>query len=271
MTDPVSDLAKVVLQTLKRWKVPVNPFDIAKDEGIELAPGTYGDGFDARIEYLPAVKRFVIYYRLPGAGRPEGRVRFSIAHELGHFYIPEHRQRLLRGDVHNSQSDFRSQDPHEQEADEFAANFLMPKELFHQEVRRFRQRICTLAEICQMADQRFHTSVTSTARRYCQCDIEACSIAVSENGVIRWAMYSEDMQARNMKYIPFGHAVPATSKTARLWNEFRQNGVTDPVEGAVDAEVWFERPYYRKRLWEEAMVLGNTGFVLTYLTLEDPD
>ena len=43
------------------------------------------------------------------------------------------------------------------------------------------------------------------------------------------------------------------------------------MEGSVDSDIWFERPFYRKGLWEEAMVLGNTGFVLTYLTLEDTD
>jgi Zn-dependent peptidase ImmA (M78 family) len=271
MASQIPELAMDVLQTLSRWKVPTNPFEIAHDEQIELAPGNYGEGFDARIEYIPAVKRFVIYYRLSGPGRPEGRVRFSIAHELGHFYIPEHRQRLLKGDLHNSQSDFRSKDPHELEADEFAANLLMPKELFVAEVRRFRQRVCTLAEICKMADQRFHTSVTSTARRYCQCDIEACSIVVSKNGIVRWAMHSEDMRARNMKYVPFGKSIPAMSKTASLLESIHETDVPDPVEGAVDPEVWFEKPYYRKGLWEEAMLLGNTGLVLTYITLEDSE
>ena len=42
-------------------------------------------GFDARIEFVPEAKRFVIYYRGEGDGRPKGRVNFSIAHELGHF------------------------------------------------------------------------------------------------------------------------------------------------------------------------------------------
>ena len=93
--NPVSDLTRDILQTLTRWRVPVNPFDIVKDEGIQLAPGNYGDGFDARIEYLPPVKRFVIYYRT--VGRTDGRVRFSVAHELAHFYIPEHRDRLMKG------------------------------------------------------------------------------------------------------------------------------------------------------------------------------
>lgn len=268
MANPVSDLSRDVLQTLDRWKVPVDPFSVAMDEDIQLAPGEYGDGFDARIEHLPEVKRFVIYYRPAGPDRTDGRVNFSIAHELGHFYIPSHRARLLQGDMHNSIADFRSSDPREEEADEFAANLLMPKDLFIHEVRQFRQGVCTLKEICRMADERFGTSVTSTARRYCQCDIEACSIVVSENGAVRWAMHSEDMKGLNMRYVPAREPVPATSKTAALWRTIIEGGSAEPTEGVVDAEVWFDRPYYKKQLWEEAMPLGVTGLVLTYLTLD---
>jgi hypothetical protein len=84
-------------------------------------------------------------------------------------------------------------------------------------------------------------------------------------------MHSEDMRARNMKYVPFGKSIPAMSKTASLLESIHETDVPDPVEGAVDPEVWFEKPYYRKGLWEEAMLLGNTGLVLTYITLEDSE
>lgn len=271
MTVPIHDIAKDVLQTLNRWKVPVDPFELAKLEGIELAPGDYGVGFDARIEFVPSVQRFFIYYSEAGIGRTEGRVHFSLAHELGHFYIPEHREKLLKGELHCSQSDFRSKEPREIEADEFAANLLMPRDLFVKEVRRFRQRVCTLAEICRMANERFRTSITSTARRYCQCDLEACSIVVSSNGIVRWALHSEDMRARNMKYIESGKGVPRDSMTAMLVKTLRSSSGAEPVEGSVDSDIWFERPYYKATLWEEAMALGATGLVLTYITLEDAD
>lgn len=160
---PVSsnDLTRDVLQTHERLSLPVDPFAIAKDEDIQLAPGDYGDGFDARIEFVPEAKRFVIYYRGEGTGRPKGRVNFSIAHELGHFFLPHHRELLLAGDMHNSKSDFRSTQRREQEADAFAANLLMPRELFIDEVKRFRQRVCTLQEMGQLAEQRLKTSLTS--------------------------------------------------------------------------------------------------------------
>ena len=46
----------------------------------------------------------------------------------------------------------------------------------------------------------FTTSITSTARRYCQCDVDPCNVVVSEGGVVVWAMHSEGMKARNMKW-----------------------------------------------------------------------
>lgn len=260
-----AELSKDVLQTLDRWSVPVDPFLIAKDEEIELAPGTFGKGFDARIEYVPEIKRFVIYYRLPGSGRPKGRVNFSIAHELGHFYLPHHRAKLLAGEMHNSVADYRSSDKREAEADEFAANLLMPKELFTSEVSRFRQRVCTLSEICQLAECKLGTSVTSTARRYCECDIEACSIVLSERGVVKWAMHSSDMKGKNMGYIPFRQPVPRTSKTAELLKLVGEKPIEGTIDGSVEAKVWFERPFPQS-IWEDAMLLGGTGFALTMLT-----
>ncbi|MHC4401371.1 MAG: ImmA/IrrE family metallo-endopeptidase [Planctomycetota bacterium] len=261
------DMASDVLAVLGMWRLPVDPFAVAKEEGIELVPGDYGEGFDARIEYLKEIERFAIYYQEPGSDRSDGRVRFSISHELGHYYLPHHRERLILGEAHDSVSDFRSDEPVETEADDFAANLLMPRELFVAEVRRFRQRVCDLADLCELAEKRLHTSLTSTARRYCEVDIEPCSVVFSKSGHVSWARHSEDMRRLGMAYIPFGGRVPPQSETAKLWAAFDDHA--DVVRGHVEPTVWYERSYYRKRLWEEAMPLGGTGIVLTLLVLED--
>ncbi len=261
--------AAEVMQALGLWRVPADPFAVVRQEGIELAPGNYGSRFDARIEYLRDVDTFVLYYRQAEPGRTDGRVRFSIAHELGHYYL--HRDYLLAGQRHNSQSDFRSRNPMEQEADEFAAGLLMPRKLFVDRVRLFRGRVCVLKDLCHLAENVFSTSVTSTVRRYCQCGIEPASMVVSMNGRVKWALASEDMRRLGFGYIEGGKAIPRTSETAKLWSQWRDGSPEqqEPVEGSVTASVWFDRGYGR-RLWEEAMVLGGTGYVLTYLTMENP-
>jgi len=84
-------LTKDRLLALGMWRLPVDPFAIVKEEGIEIAPGDYGEKFDARIKFVQAEKTFILFYRESRFGPTEGRVRFSIGHELGHFYIPRHR------------------------------------------------------------------------------------------------------------------------------------------------------------------------------------
>lgn len=264
----ISTHAEDVLKALELWKLPVDPMAIAKREGIELAPGEYSDNFDGRIKYLREVDTFSLAYRHAAYGRSEGRVRFSVAHELGHYYL--HDDYLLGGHFHSSKTDFRSDELMEREADEFATNLLMPRELFVAEIHRSGKRFCILKDLCELAENRLRTSLTSTARRYCQSDIEACSVVFSENGRVRWSEHSEEMKSLRMGFIRSGSAVPRLSKTADLWRQLEEGVRVDRVERSVEPTVWYERPFYKKRLWEEAMPLGYTGIVLTYLTLEDP-
>jgi hypothetical protein len=264
------EIAKTTLTALGMWRLPVNPLDIAKEEGIELAAGRYGPRFDARIEFVAAIKTFILYYRAAQHGRTEGRVRFSIAHELGHFYLPGHRDYLLSGHSHNSVADFRSRDPREQEADEFAAALLMPHALFVAELKRRGRKYCTLSDLCALADNAFYTSITSTVRRYLQFDWEACAMIVSEAGKVKWARHSDSMRARNMSYLAEGVPVPNTTPTAKVWAGLETTDDVKKREGRIDPEVWYSRPY-RGSLWEEAMPLGRTGQVLTFLTLADSE
>jgi IrrE N-terminal-like domain len=272
MAEPpdIEALAKKHLIALDMWRLPVNPLAIAREEGIELAPGRYGEKFDARIKFVRSAKTFILFYKEAAYGRTEGRVRFSIGHELGHYYLPHHRQYLLSGLSHNSVTDFRSRDPREMEADEFASALLMPNELFAAALKSRRMTICTLADLSRLAENAFQTSLTSTVRRYVGLDWEACSMVVSQAGVVKWAMHSESMRALGMSWIDSGIPVPSTTPTAKLWDCLGKQATLEPMEGGVGADLWFERPY-RRRLWEETMPLGYTGQVLTFLVSEDDD
>lgn len=253
--------AEEILKALDMWSVPVDPLAIVEQEGIELAPGDYGDGFDGRIKYLREVQTFALAYQTQGRGRPRGRVNFTLGHELGHYYL--HREYLLSGHSHGSKSDFRSPNEMEQEADEFAAALLMPLELFRREVKKYRQHVCVLKELCDLAENRLGASITSTVRRYCQADIEPCHAVFSRDGIVQWGCCSEDMRRLNMGFVPFGQSLPRGSRSAQSFDKLTTEG---QVEGEVDASEWFERPYHQGRLWEESMLLGN-GIALTYLTL----
>jgi hypothetical protein len=261
-----AQLAEKVLRTFNLWRLPVRPLEIAAQEGIVVHSGFFGEGFDARIEYYRSLQGFCIYHAEPGGWRTEGRARFSLAHELGHFYLPAHRERLLKGKVHNSESDFRSRHPAELEADEFAADLLMPMELFQAQLGSFRSGFCTLDDLATLAE-RLGTSLTSTARRYCEADHEPCTIFFSTSGLMHWGRASQDMQLLGMYFCETNNPPPAGSKTAQLWSHILAGEQTEKIEGRVPAEVWFKWPK-ADYLWEEAKPLGQNR-VITELTPDD--
>ena len=256
-THPAKE-AEQVLKNLDLWKLPVCPFEIARKEGIELLPGSFSDGFDGRIRYVPEISSFVISFRKDGPGRTKGRVRFTLAPELGHYFL--HRDYLLSEQCHSSKSNFTSKEQMEVEADQFASSLLMPMDLFRSRIKFLRSSVADLGDLVKLANNEFQTSITSTVLRYCSSDIEPCGMIVSRKGKVCWCRFSEDMKYLRMGY--YGNlTIPIDSVTAtQLGSEV---GI---VSDAIEPWTWFENTFFNGKLWEEAMSLGRTGYTLTYLT-----
>jgi len=270
MTD--DDIEKKANQVLNDWELedtlPVDPLFIANEEGMDVCPGNYDGCFDGRIEYHKedGVGQFYLMYareELPF--RPQGRVRFSIAHELGHFYLPEHREYLLSGQFHNSQSDFVSSKIWEREADRFAARLLMPTELFRDEVRA-RDGFLTLDDLGQLASDVFQTSLTSTVLRYVDMDFEPCCVVMAEHCAVKWAARSDSMKRQALGWVEPDSKLPQNSVTAKAIIS-KLSGTHLKTGGTVDSSIWFERRN-SCRIWEEALLLTNWGRTLTFMAPE---
>jgi IrrE N-terminal-like domain len=259
----IEEAAADVLVNMNAYRLPVNPKQITGDEEILLAPGKYGNCFDARIEYRRLLNKFIIFYADDSTGRSEGRINFSLGHELAHFYLDEHRGYLLSGIWHGSHAGFVSDNKLEREADWFSAALLMPAELFRREVSRFRQSVCTLRDL-RILSERLQVSLTSTAIRYCQCDVEASSVLLSRSGRVLYHVASSDMSRLGCGFLKQGMLIPLQSKTSQLLGD--ENIGSEIFEGKVYSGIWYESRW--GDLWEEAMRLGNSGLVLTYLVHE---
>ena len=106
----------------------VEPETIIRRKRITLSRGAYGDAFDGMLEHRSG--RFHIYCNVARA-KNSARVRFTLSHELGHYFIDDHRLALEAGlPPHPSLSEYQSDNPAEQEADHFASNLLMPRARF---------------------------------------------------------------------------------------------------------------------------------------------
>ncbi|MDB5340071.1 MAG: hypothetical protein JWN70_5690 [Planctomycetaceae bacterium] len=269
----IDNIVQDVLAAYDILSVPVDPLSIAREEGICLLPGEYDNCFDGRIECREDEGRlnfYLFYAEVRPVFRPESRVRFSIAHELGHYYLPRHREILLSGCSHSSHSDFVSDKNLEREADSFAASLLMPHELFVDEVRSRSGGYCTLKDLIELANHTFNTSITSTALRYAHLNFEACCVVLSRAERVLYSVRSEDMKSMGLGYVAKGVKLPKHSVTAKQLSVAPSRVEMSTLEGTVHSDLWFDSGR-RIPLWEEAIRLGGTGLTLTFLTPENKD
>lgn len=260
----LADLADAVLVDVPA-QPPVDPLLIARQYGLSHSFNNYGDTFDGLLECR--ARRFHIYCNLDRVDtRNSPRARFTLAHELGHYFVDEHRQALLAGvEPHQSIADFGSRFLVEQDADAFASSLLMPE-------GRFRQSAygTGLESVLDLA-KRFDTSITSAAVRYATLEIVPCAIIKWNPDGYAWKWLSvSTMEARFWSTITKVENLVAGSPTARALK-----GESPDERGFFEAGTvaaawfpWLSQGSYRDVLMiEQALSLGKYG-VLTMIRPE---
>ena len=159
----------------------------------------------------------------------KGKRRFVIAHEIGHFEL--HRE-LLNNQIHNDDiktlSEWYAKGPHENQANKFAAELLMPSHLFLEKVSG---KIFNLDLIKSVADF-FQTSITSTLIKYLALGDFPIAIIYCNDGKVEWSSFSNDFL---LQYVPKGMDVPENSVAVDFYYGDNLPNEPEPVE-ALD---WF--------------------------------
>lgn len=252
--------AREAEKLLKEWRIatlPVDPLQIAKNHQItcEAMPSST-DGVSGML--LTDGKSFGILYATHLEN--EGFERFSIAHELGHYFLPEHPENVFTNGTHQSISGFMSDNKYEKEADQFACGLLMPCYLFDRELQQAGNG---LDAVKIMADK-CGTSLTSTAIRYAQRHHEATAIIISSNCKIEYCFMSDELKEfPTLNWIKRGANVPQNTKTILFNPQKIKNG--DKEEGASDLITWFNSDFDFE-IYEEVIGLGKYGKALTVLS-----
>jgi hypothetical protein len=198
----------------------------------------------------------------------EGFQRFSVAHELGHYFLPGHPEAVFRnGDVHESRAGFGSQDQIELEADHFAAGFLMPSHLFDATAARYSDgldAIKGLQEDCK-------TSLTAAAIRYAELADAAVAIILSRGSTVDYCIASAPMRSiTGYRHPRKGSVLPRESLT-RTFNQRPENVSTaQEANNDTDVNAWFHTDH-EVDASEEVIGLGAYGKTLTVITADIPD
>jgi Zn-dependent peptidase ImmA (M78 family) len=252
------NLAEKVVDEIGFISLPIDPFLIAKRKDI-MCEAENLDGCSGCLCKSGDV--FGILY--PSSGN-EGFKRFTIAHELGHYFLPGHPELLFpQGNgVHQSQSDFISSDQHEREADWFAAGLLMPTEMFRRAIRHEKKEglaaIESLTATCQ-------TSLTATAIRFSECSSEPVAIICSSGDRVDWCFLSDAMrQVKGLNPLKKGEILSPQS-TTYLFNQNISNIQKNKhLEDEAYLDYWFAGAPSVK-VNEDIIGLGRYGKTLTVL------
>ena len=159
----------------------------------------------------------------------QARKNFTIAHELGHYYldggqterqisatgaetqvaefVPQHRcqREDLRG--------FDSHQLEEQRANQFAVELLMPFPIFRVDATDLPE--IGLPAIDALA-AKYSTSLTSTAIRYTRLSPHVCAVVLSEGGQIKYFAYSDGFRQNSDCYLIRNTPLPPDSVAALL-------------------------------------------------------
>lgn len=260
----IAELAEFIAE--ESWKQDgLNPESIAKTKGITVSFNDYEeDSFDGLLEHRHG--RFHIYgnlARLESSDSP--RARFTLGHELGHFFIDEHRLVLESGEAegHPSFCDYESNNPVEREADHFASNLLLPEKRFRTAAKKYGVGLGAVRELAKV----FRTSLTSTAIRYASLEVLPCALIKWNSSGVAWKWLSGSTREAGFRVtISEPSKLPRNCPTARvLANETSASGY---IEGGTTASAWFpfisQESFKNIILIEQAVSLGRFG-VLTLL------
>ncbi|PVB60395.1 ImmA/IrrE family metallo-endopeptidase [Labrenzia sp. 011] len=239
--------------------LPVDPFAIAESRDI-VVQGKPAEHEGVSGMLLRHGNDFGIVFatHIPSPGFQ----RFSVSHELGHYFLPGHIDQVIKDGVHVSRAGFVTNDPYELEADHFAAGLLMPETPFRKAMDRFDpglDAIDQMAELCV-------TSRTATAIRFAELSDAAVAIIVSTDGIIDYCFMSDAMKALpKLDWIRKGTPLPTGTATATLAADPDRIATGDRLSDETDVRDWLGGTT-RAAISEESVGLGRYGKVLTVLS-----
>lgn len=162
-------------------KAPIDPLAIVRSEKPFLRAGgaDFGDRYDRILEYQTSKNRFLLFYNKKyeteaPPGKMHTRTRFTIGHELGHYFLKHHRAYLMRrSHPHHSRGGFLTNAVVEKEADSFAASVIM--------LTRLARPIVNQAELTvdriEVIAEHFHAAPVSATFRCVSLSDFPCAVA----------------------------------------------------------------------------------------------
>ena len=227
------------------WSDPITQVQAANIKGFDgaLFPG------DGRKEWL------LLYNE---AVSSPGRVRFTQAHELGHYIL--HRQ--LRESFQCSDADMlnwsKDDKDIEGQADLFASYLLMPLDDYRKQVTA----AVDLDLLGHCAD-RYGVSLTAAILKWLQYTDEKAVLVMSNDGFINWAWSSEPAAKAGAFFRTRNNVIPVPDGALAANADIK----LDRAGTQISASIWFPHASADTPLCEMKIYAEQYGVVLSLLHL----
>jgi len=205
---------------------------ICNEEGIIVLLDDYENAFDGLLAW-DGSKFYIHLNEKRGNTITSQRGRFSVSHELGHFFLESHRNEIKSGTIppHPSNISLIHTDKIETEADFFAGNLLMPT----RRLRAFTAGRKFSLDIIKEVANSFDVSLTAALLRFVLVGTHDIMIVFSRDNIVEWS-YRSDRFPKVANKFKKGQPVPSTSVAGESF--LKQNAKYTSVEN-VDFEDWF--------------------------------
>lgn len=245
---------------------PIDPFRIAQAEDIHV---------EAKPADQPGVSGGIIFADVGTAIfyatniSSEGFQRFTVAHELGHYFLEGHPEEILEaGPMHVSRAGFTQGDSSiEIEADHFASGLLMPTSFVRQKLGRAQIGLAGIERLATDAE----CSLSASAIRSAECSPYPMAIVVSRADRVCYGFLSDGFKQLKPRAFPRkGDLLPETA-TREFNLDYSNVELRRRRTSETTLAEWFDGPL-GIRLDEEVVGLGGYGFTLSVFSSEElPD
>ena len=257
-----SDVVEEILRQNPDLNYPTPLERFVELAGIESISELKTDGFEGMLITNAEKSRGAIMIK---AGTSPRRRRFTIAHELGHFLLPWHRQQKFScksadiKDSGNSRNLAPDQVTIETEANAFASELLMPSSAFKSFIDNLETP--TLFDLADLSDT-FDVSFEATVHRYKALSDQPLAFVFSHNNIVRYWVKTQSLPY--VLKVRKDHALPLRSAS-------RSDGKSVTDLENIAAHVWLE-PHSELALPRnilEQTIHQSAGYKVTLLYVEN--
>lgn len=232
---------------------------ILREEELEIFYDDYDKGtFDGMTIFDEG--NFYIHINTANNNKSNnGRGRFTLAHELGHYIIDSHRLGLMSGllEPHPSKTNQKQFYEIEREADYFASCLLMPEEKFRKDI--FKKKFDF--NLINWLSKEYNVSITACAFRFAQIGSHPILIVYGENGNIRWTFPSDDF--------PFKYLLNSTKiSDSFVMGEYFKNISTEISKTqqiwAIDCFNYVKSEDINRKFYEHCITYKNSALSIIW-------